>query len=275
MNDKYDANWVEQFYDQYGHKEWDRLAENPEGEVKLHVHKHYLTEHINAGDHVLEIGPGPGRFTQILVELDAAVTAVDISQVQLDLNRHYAQKHGFEAGVCERHKLDMCDMSCLAAEAFDAVVCYGGPLSYVFGRADQALSEVSRVLKGGGVALFSVMSMWGTVHKYLDGVLKLPAEVNRAIISTGDLCPENNPDNEHNCRMYRPTQLKRLLEDGGFEVIEMSASNCLSTGWGEKLDEIRKDPDQWQQLLELEFAACREPGCMDMGTHTIAVARKK
>ncbi len=55
----------------------------------------------------------------------------------------------------------------------------------------------------------------------------------------------------------------------------MSASNCISTVWGERLAEARKDPVQWQQLLELELAACREPGCLDMGTHTIAIARKE
>lgn len=30
----------------------------------------------------------------------------------------------------------------------------------------------------------------------------------------------------------------------------------------------------WQHLLELELEACREPGCVDMGTHIIAVCRK-
>ncbi len=275
MTARYDAKWVEQFYDEYGEKEWDRLVRHPEDEVKLHVHKHYLVKYVNTGDDVLEIGPGPGRFTQILVEMGAAVTAVDISQVQLDLNRQYAQKHDFEAGVRERHKLDICDMNCLATAAYDAVVCYGGPLSYVFDQAGEALAEIRRVLKPDGVALLSVMSMWGTVHKYLDGFLKLPVEVNRAIVSTGDLCPANYPENEHNCRMYSPDQLRQLLESVGLKVLDMSASNCLSTVWGERLAEARKDPVQWQQLLELELAACREPGCLDMGTHLIAIARKE
>ena len=130
-------------------------------------------------------------------------------------------------------------------------------------------------IKGEGPVLLSVMAVWGTVHKYLDGVLALPAEVNEAIVSTGDLCPANYPESKHNCRMYRSRQLRRLLESGGLEVLEMSASNCLSTVWGERLDKVREDPIQWRQLLELELAACREPGCLDMGTHTIAVAREK
>ena len=44
--------------------------------------------------------------------------------------------------------------------------------------------------------------------------------------------------------------------------------------WVERFYETRRDPARWRQVLDLELRACREPGCVDMGTHTIAVARK-
>ena len=97
--DKYDAKWVEQFYDEYGEKEWDRLVRDPEGEVKLHVHRHYLEKYVTSGARVLEVGAGAGRFTQILVELGARVTVADLSSVQLELNRKYADEFTFEHGV--------------------------------------------------------------------------------------------------------------------------------------------------------------------------------
>ena len=40
MIGRYDAKWVEQFYDDYGEKEWERLVKDPESEVKLHVHRY-------------------------------------------------------------------------------------------------------------------------------------------------------------------------------------------------------------------------------------------
>jgi len=274
MTARYDAAWVEQFYDAYGEKEWHRLVKDPEGEIKLHVHRHYLEKYVEPGSRVLEIGAGAGRFTQILVELAARVTVVDISGVQLQLNRDRAAEHGFEHGVQNRMKLDMCEMTGLDDAAFDVVVCYGGPLSYVFDKAGEALEEVRRVLKADGIALFGVMSLWGVVHRFLDGVLKLPAEVNRLIVRTGDLCPENYPEGKHHGHMFRARELRELLQRHGLAVLEMSASNCVSTVWQERLDEARKDPAQWQHLLELELEACREPGCVDTGTHTIAVCRK-
>jgi len=40
------------------------------------------------------------------------------------------------------------------------------------------------------------------------------------------------------------------------------------------LAEIRADEGKWQELLRMELEACAEPGCLDMGTHLIGVARK-
>ena len=36
----------------------------------------------------------------------------------------------------------------------------------------------------------------------------------------------------------------------------------------------RQDAGQWGQLLDMELEVCRQPGCVDMGTHILAVTRK-
>ena len=54
----------------------------------------------------------------------------------------------------------------------------------------------------------------------------------------------------------------------------MSASNCLSIGWEERLAEIRQDDEKWQELLRMELEACSEEGSLNLGTHLIAVAQK-
>jgi hypothetical protein len=118
------------------------------------------------------------------------------------------------------------------------------------------------------------MSLWGVVHEYLAGVLPLAPEINEAVIRSGDLCPETYPDSTHHCHMFTAAELQSFLEDAGAEVVALSASNCLSAVWGDRLDEARSDPVQWRQLLDMEVQACRQPGCLDMGTHLIAVARR-
>jgi SAM-dependent methyltransferase len=272
---RYDPKWVRTYYDQYAEKEWQRWDRSPVERVKLEVHLHYLRQAIRPGDRVLEIGAASGRFTQELARITGRVVVADLSPVQLELNRQNGQRLGFSSAVERWVECDMCDLTPHFREAeFDAVVCYGGPLSYVFDRAGQAVRELERVTRPGGVLLFSVMSLWGGVHHFLPGVLQVSPEGNREILATGDLLPDKSDRLSHFCHMFRTAEFRALLEGCGLAVEVLSASDCLSATWGELLETVQEDDDLWQHLLEMELEACREPGCVDMGTHTIAVCKK-
>ena len=272
---QYDPSWARSYFDDFGDQEWDRLVKNPRSEVQLAVHNHYLHSHIKHGDRVLEIGAGPGRFTQTLVEIGARVTVTDVSPVQLGLNRQKATEHGFDRGVSEWRQLDICDMSYFGDRSFDAVVAFGGPLSYVLEKRDVAIQECIRVAKPGGLIFLGVMSLWGTVHQYLEGVMGYTPEDNAKIIATGDLTKANSEFASHYCHMFRSKELREFLATHGLDVVDMSASNALTAVYGDQLTAIQDDPQKWNMLIEMELEACREPGCLDGGTHLIAVARKQ
>ena len=273
--DSYSPDWVANYYDEYGDREWTRFARSPADEVSLFLHTHYLERFVEPGSRVLEVGAGPGRFTKIMAEMGCRVLVADISQVQLDLHRKHAEELGFEDSVEERLPLDICDMRRLSDESFDAVVCYGGPLSYVFDQAPYALRECVRVCRRGGYVLASVMSLWGPTHRYLDEVLELPPENNSKVTDTGDLTPENWPGVLHRCHMFRPNEVRQLVNGAGLTVAAISASNCLSIGWDDSLAEVKNDPKKWRELLRMELSACREEGCVGMGEHIIVVGKKE
>ena len=46
-----------------------------------------LDDFVSAGDRVLEVGAGPGRFTIELATIGATIVVGDVSEVQLELNR--------------------------------------------------------------------------------------------------------------------------------------------------------------------------------------------
>ncbi|MFU8796755.1 MAG: class I SAM-dependent methyltransferase [Dehalococcoidia bacterium] len=274
QNRMYRPKWVMNHYDRYGDREWERFSRSPADMVSLFIHSHYLQQFVEPQSRVLDAGAGPGRFTQVLAEMGCRVVVSDISPVQLDLNRKHADDLGFNEAVEDRLQLDICDMSCIDSDSFDAVVCYGGPLSYVFDRAPAALDECVRVCKKGGHVLVSVMSLWGAVHRYLRGVLEVPPESNRRITDTGDLTSGNWAEAGHQCHMFRSGELRQLADHAGLAVVTLSASNCLSTVWDDRLREAAEDPAKWQELLRMELEACSEEGCLDVGTHIILIGRK-
>ncbi len=275
MTEHYDPDWVRSYYNDYGMREWNRWDLSPVERMKFLVHQHHLQSHVRPTDRVLEIGAGAGRFTQELAKITDRIVVADISPVQLQLNRNQASVHGFADHVEDWVECDMCELeSTFDHAAFDVVVCYGGPLSYVFERQHDAIAQLRRVTAPGGLLLFGVMSLWGSVHQYLPGVLAVETQVNRRILSTGHLIPETAGPNRHYTHMYRSDELRTIIEQGNLEIVSMSASNCLATNWISVLAELPEDSEKWQHLLEMEIEACQESGCLDLGTHIIAICKK-
>src|SRR5215510_1401210 len=214
---QYNPQRVTQYFDAVGIQEWHRLLENPTKEVALHVHTHYLKKFICPGDHVLEVGAGAGRFTQILAQLGAQIVVSDLSPVQLQLNKQQADEYGYTASIEAWEQMDMCDMSRLMDNSFDCVVAYGGPFSYVLDQRDTALAECLRVLRPGGLLILSVISLWGSTHRNLDRMLGIAPSMNQQIMSTGDILPGMIANYEQSFHMFRAGELREWLEQAGLQ----------------------------------------------------------
>eukprot|EP00698_Gefionella_okellyi_P002143 TRINITY_DN11994_c0_g1_i1.p1 TRINITY_DN11994_c0_g1~~TRINITY_DN11994_c0_g1_i1.p1 ORF type:complete len:289 (+),score=52.69 TRINITY_DN11994_c0_g1_i1:37-867(+) len=268
---KYEAAWVRQYFDGFAEKEWSRWDVSLQDEVRLHIHKLFLQKHISKGLRVLELGAGSGRFTEQLVSLNCRVTVVDISAVQLQLNKENAARYNFADGIDAWVQADICDLSAIKGP-FDACVVYGGPFSYVFDRLDEALSQTRQLLKPGGVMIASVMSVWGIVHDVFPEVM---SDLYPKAILSGDLHPTTFPPVRHRCHMFRSPELRQAVESANFTVMEMAASNVLTGTWKtEQLVQTRMNATAWKHLLMLEESACFTTGCVDMGTHLLVAARR-
>jgi SAM-dependent methyltransferase len=276
MSGYYDAGLIGDYFDNYGEREWARLDADVESRVSFRLHRELLEKFIGAGAEVLEIGAGPGRFTIELAKLGARVTVGDLSAVQLEYNRARVGAAGHEGSVAARKVLDIVDLSEFADETFDAAVAYGGPLSYVLERADDALGELLRVVKRRGHVLLSVMSLAGATRKFLPGVVKWARERSleevEHVFSTGDQLGEIGAG--HVCHMYRWAELEALLRRHSCTIVAASAANFLSVNNQDALAEIEADTALWEKFFGWEREACRQPGALDGGTHIIAVVRR-
>jgi len=276
MSSKYDPYHISQFYDTYSEREWGRFDGTPARQVNFHIHRWYLQQYIQAGDHVLDVGAGPGRFSIEMARLGARITVGDISPGQLELHREKLAEAGYEEAIVAREVVDIVDLSTFAAETFDVVVCYGGPLSYVFERADDTMRELLRVTKPGGYVLLSVMSLPGATHTFLPSVFALARQYGleriQQVNDTGDLYGDVATGG-HYCHMYRWSELQALLQRHPCTLVAASASNFLSIRNDETLQEVMNDDQIWETFLSWEIDFCKEPGAVDGGTHIIAIVQ--
>lgn len=272
---RYNQEHIQRFYNTYGEQETRRWEKSPVEQVKFHVHRHYLQKHVQPGDRVLELGAGTGMFTRELAPLVSEMVVTDLSPVQLKLNQQRAQEERYEQLVTQWAEVDICDLSQYPTDHFDAVVCYGGPLSYVFEKKGLALREMKRVLRPQGTLLISVMNLWGTVHEYMHKIiLPIAPEDNEKVMTTGDLHPDTFTDSDHHCHMFRATEFRTDLKEAGFKILDFSASNCLSALRGEEIPKLKQEPNKWAYFLDLEIRASASPGMVESGTHLIAVGQK-
>jgi ubiquinone/menaquinone biosynthesis C-methylase UbiE len=269
----YNAKTIANFFDDYGEKEWNRLTATPRDQVSFYIHKHYLEKFIKAGDSVLEAGAGAGRFTIELAKLGAQITVGDISKVQLGLNEKHVKEAGLEDFVNERVQLDITKLKNVSDNSFDAVVCYGGPISYVMNKAELAIAELLRVVKPKGFLFIGVMSLLGVTRSFfesittVEGYPKILNGINQDEVLVQGLA--HAP-----FKMYRFSELKTLLKKFPCEVVAASAANYISPGRDEFLQTHLQTEELRQMFLAWELDFCAEEGALDGGTHIIVVVQK-
>lgn len=130
---------------------------------------------------VLELGPGAGRLTRVLVSLLAEVTALDVSWRMVEATARNVPEAHAEVG-------DLRDLSRYADGAFRAVVASNNVLDVLgdVGRR-RALADFARLLTDDGVLLFSSHNQANIPHldtslaAYLRGAFGSPRDFARAV----------------------------------------------------------------------------------------------
>ncbi len=160
------------------------------------VRRHFLLERVRAGDHVLDVGCGEGRFTAELAHAGAHVVGIDVAEEPL---RRARARHP-ELDL----RLVAGEGSWELADADFDVVWAGETIEHVLDTAAW-LSEIRRVLRSGGSLLASTPA---------HGRLALM----RLALSRRAFAEHFDPLGDH-LRFYSRDTLARLIGEFGFESI--------------------------------------------------------
>ena len=117
------------------------------------------------------------------------------------------------------------------------------------------------------LAIALVMSLLGAMRAFFQYFPDLIDEFgwDRAVaevFETGELSADINRG--HGLRLYRWSDLERLLTRDDVRIVGASASNFLSVA-NESWDD---------RFLDIELEACCEPGALDGGTHIIVALER-
>lgn len=219
----------------------------------------------------LEIGSGTGYFSLNLVQLGVIerLTATDISPGMLKRLTATAASLGLDEQVStvatEAEELPFED------ESFDLV--FGHAVLHHIPDLDRAFAEFRRVLRPGGMIAFA-----GEPSRYGDRLAALPKRTGTLVAPawrrlTGArrrAVPEAEQSNGHalesevDVHAFAPADLRRLLNDSGFEDRRVGGEELLSNawGWGLRTVESSAEPDSvpvgWRRFAFRSYIALQK-----------------
>lgn len=235
-----------------------------ERDIYLELISPYLEE-LPEGANLLDAGAGIGRFAIKLIEMGHFVHLFDASITSLKK----ALKHLLDEDATdfELHWGDVADLSVFSENNFDAalaieLVCYCTEPA-------QALRELVRVTKEGGLIIVSVEGKYGSMlfdeNISLDNI--------RSVYENDLLCLKNHLYVHY----YMPDSLERLLREAGIEVLTVLGCHYVPDGILHRL--LREDKLESQEyrdkLLEVEKTCREDPVLKNLARAWLAIGRKR
>ena len=225
---------------------------------------------------VLELGPGPGRFTPTVLASGARVVAVDLSRpMLLALGR---RQRFPSASFRLRRVRGAGEHLPFRPGAFRAAVVYGNILGFSAGGGDQLLAELARVVAPGGVLILDVSSPVAAIteffsaaarRRFLLRILRDPeyylfsVHTNLRDRSHQPYAPERMATWEFD--FYTVAGAESALTDAGFRPIDRMAVGAIGAFRDRIAAIAHREGAAWKNLLEIEEVVGRRPGALETG----------
>jgi ubiquinone/menaquinone biosynthesis C-methylase UbiE len=184
------ANAYDRAADEYAAKWWNEFAAKHFDRIML---SWYATQ-IPQGETVLEIGAGPGEVSGFLNHLGAKCLGTDLSEQMIENARKYFPDIQFEVQ-------DFFHLT-YQPDSFYGVVAYYAIVNWPLDEIKGALEEVKRVLKSGGLFLFTFH-----IHEGEDRT-----DVPNFFVKDGT---------ELTFYYFKVDDMKALVESLGFQIVDI------------------------------------------------------
>ncbi|MFO7631267.1 MAG: class I SAM-dependent methyltransferase [Caldilinea sp.] len=266
---------VREFYTESVRQEWRRLVKDSVHRLELDTTLHFLDQHLPSTGVILDAGGGPGRYTIELARRGYEMTLFDMTPANLDFARRQVKRAKVQQRVREIVEGSIVDLSCFADASFDAALCLGGPLSHVLDAGDraQAVAELLRVVKPGGVVAVSVMGRLSVLALELE---LFPEEIDLPLhAQIRDSGSYLGGSGFAPCHFFLPEELAALFADRNVRIETMIGLEGLTSRMDRAAKRTATHPDRWQRWLETHYQTCTHPAVVGMSEHIMIIVRKE
>jgi len=267
-------------------REWRRYSGNAWRVLVRELRERFLARHLpRGGGWVLELGPGPGRFTPTVLASGARVVAADLS---LPMLRALGRRRSVRSRSFRLRRVRAAGEHLpFRDRAFRAAVAYGNILGFAGKEGDRLLSELARVVRPGGLLVLDVASPVGSAVEFLEKgarerfLRKLLRDPDyyflNEILGAGDrghqpYAPARMGYFEFD--FYTAAGADKVLRAAGFRPIDRMALGAVGA-FRDRLTAIaRRERRTWKNLVVIEEHVGRRPGVLETGHGFVLAARR-
>ncbi len=243
-----------------------RLSRNRHGQLEYVTTMNYIERFAKAGDKILEIGAGTGRYSIALAKEGYDVTAVELVEKNLEVLKQKSS----ELKNVQAFQGDALNLGWFADDTFDVTLVFG-PLYHLYEEKDvqMALDEAIRVTKTGGVILVAFLSVYAILFdNYLDGNLAAGLEENFA----EDYKVKHFE--EQLFTGYDITEFEELLAEKGVKHMTTAAMDSVLE-LAEGRSDFAMSDEEFALFVKYHLATCEKRELLGASSHLLYVCRKE
>lgn len=265
---------VKEYYTAQVRQEWFRLVRNAYRRLELDTTLHFLKKYLPNTGRILDAGGGPGRYTIALAQQGYRLTLLDMTPANLTFAYRRVKRYGLQKKVEQFIEGKLQDFCMFEDDAFDAVLCLGGPLSHILQPDERqtAIRELVRVAKPGAPIFVSVMSRLSLITLEL---IEFPQELElpffQKVRDSGDY-PGGYGFTA--CHFFLPEEFRQSFEGHRVEILELVGLEGLGTHHVRQVNALSKNIQRWKVWWQTHLKTCTHPSVIGISEHMLAVCRK-
>lgn len=261
---------IAEAYDAGVEEEYNRLTETPLREAEYQLITELLDKYIPDGSSVIDIGSGPGRYAEHLLQRNCKVGVVDLSAKSLKAFSDRMENDYYRSNIIFNQVSCATQLDWITDNSADAILLMG-PLYHLIDEEHRtaALSHCNRILKPGGY-LFSIF------------LSPFPVTIPQSVNLPKDHLSRNNPITHTSFKGFQvpqfrcwPSKAIKIMSDSKFETIrirniEGTASFWPNSHWEGSWPEHRKE-----ELVNTLLETSEKPELLGITQQFISVTQAK
>lgn len=267
---------IKHYYDQFD--EWSRL-DSDAGLIEAQEVTFQVSQHIERGSLILDLGSGPGRYALEFVKMGYHVDLVDLSDRLMQQAKDQFKYLGYEARIGQFRVLNAIDLSPIQEDTYDSIFCCG-PFYHLPREIDRkkAAREIMRVCKPGGTVMVGFIPRFTGLAGLISRAFHKPDQVKEHTFQLmGESGIFENESYEGFQEGYCPTvaSFKDFWNGIGLRDIEIFSTRGFMHQNEKSVIAIKeRDPELYNCIIEIHRKFCRYEPYIEAGGHAILTGKR-